>query len=40
MEHVVDECIRETADSHAVRYCRLRLKVEYGADQDSDDPFR
>ena len=40
MEHVVDACVREAADSHAVRYCRLRLKVEYGADQDSDDPFR
>ena len=40
MEHVVDACVREAADSHAVRYCRLRLKVEYGPDQDSDDPFR
>ena len=40
MEHVVDACVREAADSHTVRYCRLRLKVEYGADQDSDDPFR
>jgi hypothetical protein len=40
MEHVVDACVREAADSNAVRYCRLRLKVEYGADEDSDDPFR
>jgi hypothetical protein len=40
MEHVVSACIRETADSREVRYCRLRLKVEYGADQDSDGPFR
>ena len=39
MEHVVNTCIRETADSREVRYCRLRLKVEYGA-QDSDDPLR
>ena len=40
MEDVVNACVRETADSREVRYCRLRLKVEYGADQDSDDPFR
>ncbi len=40
MEHVIDACVRETEDSREVRYCRLRLKVEYGADQDSDDPFR
>jgi len=40
MEHVVDVCTRETTDSREVRYCRLRLKIEYGADQDSDDPFR
>jgi len=40
MEHVVNACIRETADSRELRDCRLRLKVEYGADQDSDDPFR
>jgi hypothetical protein len=40
MEHVVNACVRETADSREVRYCRLRLKVEYGADEDSDDPLR
>ena len=39
-EHVVDACVRETADSREMRYCRLRLKVESGGDQDSDDPFR
>jgi hypothetical protein len=39
MEHVVDASVRETAGSREVRYCRLRLKVEYGADQDRD-PFR
>jgi hypothetical protein len=34
MEHVVNACVRETADSSEVlRYCRLRLKVEYGADE-------
>ena len=40
MKHVVDACVRETADSREVRYRRLRLRVEYGADQDRDDPFR
>jgi hypothetical protein len=39
MEHVVN-AVRQTADSREVRYCRLRLKVEYGADEDRDDPFR
>ena len=40
MEHVVNACVRETADSREVRYCRLRLKVEYGADQDNEEVFR
>lgn len=30
MESVVSACIRETDSSHALRYCRLRLRVEYG----------
>lgn len=39
MEHVIAACIRETADSHALRYCRLRLKVEFRQTQSDPEEF-
>jgi len=39
MENVVNACIRETADSHALRYCRLRLNVEFGHTPGGPEEF-